>query len=185
MKHKLNIEIQEEHPAYEWAKKQSDSVNALGHIGTHIDCYSKVPTESHYELDVELIDCLKEMPSKEVIENIDLKGKAVILYTDTLNKYGYGSKEYGEANTFLTENVLDFILSGKPRFIVIDSCGIGNHGEEHIKFDKKCEKEGCFVIENILINDFIAKSITQLEIKLDINNSSSGKPCEIYAICKD
>ena len=180
----LSLEISKDHPAYLWAKKQSDSVNALGHIGTHIDCYSTSPTESIYELDVELINCSKGMPEIIDIESRNITDKALILYTGVLNKYGYGTKEYGEADTFLSETVLDSILSLKPKFIIIDSCGIGNHGSEHIKFDKKCEKSGCFVIENIFMDEAVAKSIIRAQIKIDLNNPSTGKPCQVFAVIK-
>ncbi|NHE55950.1 hypothetical protein [Cyclobacterium plantarum] len=184
MIHKLSLELSEEHPSYLWAKKQSDSVNALGHIGTHIDCYTVSPKESEYELEVELIRCFNEMPQINEIEKRNIQDKALILYTNVLNKFGYGTKEYGEANTFLSEPVLDYILALKPKFILIDSCGIGNHGEEHIKFDKKCETSGCFVVENIFMNQTIAELISNIRIKIDINNPSTGKPCHVYAITK-
>ncbi|NPD45667.1 MULTISPECIES: hypothetical protein [unclassified Lentimicrobium] len=184
MIHKLSLELSSEHPSYLWAKTQSDSVNALGHIGTHIDCYTASPSESVYELEVELIKCFKHMPEINELEKMDMEGKAFILYTNVLNKFGYGTKEYGEVNTFLSEKVLDFILSLKPRFILIDACGIGNHGNEHIKFDKKCEANGCFVVENIFMNQSIAELITKIKIKIDIKNTSTGKPCQVYAMTK-
>ncbi len=182
--YKLSLELSKEHPAYLWAKKQSDSVNALGHIGTHIDCYTASPSEAVYELEAELINCLNNMPKIPDIEKRNIQGKALILYTDVLNKHGYGTEKYGKANTFLSEPVLDYILSLEPKFILIDSCGIGNHGDEHIKFDKKCERQNCFVIENIFMNQTIAKSIGSIKIKIETNNSSTGKPCEVYAVTK-
>ena len=179
---KLSIDIAEDHSAFLWAKKQSDSVNAIGHIGTHIDCYSNSPSESIFELDTVVIDCLNRMPIISDIENLNIEGKAIILYTGVLNKYGYGSVEYGQVNTFLLEPVLDEILKSRPKFILIDSCGIGNHGNEHITFDKKCEKENCFVIENIFLDDQIASSIKRIKIEVDIDSKSTGKPCNVYAI---
>ncbi|WP_282016006.1 hypothetical protein [Marinifilum flexuosum] len=184
MIHKLSLELSKEHPSYLWAKRQSDSVNALGHIGTHIDCYTASPKESEYELEAELIRCFNGMPEINEIEKRNIRGKALILYTDVLNKFEYGTKEYGEANTFLSETVLDYILSLEPKFILIDSCGIGNHGDEHIRFDKKCETNGCFVVENIFMNQTIAELITNIRIKIDISNPSTGKPCQVYAIAK-
>ncbi|MGZ2371684.1 cyclase family protein [Ancylomarina sp. YFZ004] len=184
MIHKLSLELSKEHPAYLWAKKQSDSVNALGHIGTHIDCYTLSPSEANYELEAVLLNCFNNMPKISDIDKINIRGKALILYTDVLNKHEYGTEEYGKANTFLSEPVLDYILSLEPKFILIDSCGIGNHGDEHIKFDKKCERKKCFVIENIFMNQTIAKSIANIKIKIETNNSSTGKPCEVYAVTK-
>ncbi|TAJ14369.1 hypothetical protein DMA11_05465 [Marinilabiliaceae bacterium JC017] len=181
-KHKLSLEIPEKHPAYTWAKKQSDAVNAIGHIGTHTDCYTALPDHSDYILEAIIMDCSTKMPSAEAIKNTDLKGKALILFTGVLNAHGYGTKEYGAANTFLSEATLDAILQSKPAFILIDACGIGRHGEEHIKFDKKCEANGCFVIENILLTESLAFAITELEIQIDLACSSTGKPCRVHAL---
>lgn len=184
MIYKLSLELDKDHSAFLWAKKQSDSVNALGHIGTHIDCYTASPSEVSYELEVELINCFNNMPKIADIEKRNIRGKALILYTDVLNKHGYGTEKYGQANTFLSEIVLDYILSLEPKFILIDSCGIGNHGDEHIKFDKKCEHKDCFVIENIFMNKTIAKSIASIKIDIETRNSSTGKPCQVYAVTK-
>lgn len=184
MRPKLSLELSQEHPAYIWAKKQSDSVNALGHIGTHIDCYTVSPSEANYELEVEWLDCRSSMPKISDIEKRNIRAKALVLYTDVLNKHGYGTEAYGKADTFLSEAVLDYILSLEPKFILIDSCGIGNHGEEHIRFDKKCEAKKCFVIENIFMNQAIAQSISKIKVKIETHSSSTGKPCEVYAVTK-
>lgn len=181
MIHNLSLELSKEHPSYLWAKKQSDSVNAIGHIGTHIDCYTSIPSESIYELAVEVINCTNSMPTISDLKNLDIKGKALILHTDILNKYGYGTEQYAKADTFLSEMVLEHILSLEPCFILIDSCGIGNHGEQHIKFDKKCEKRKCYVIENIFMNKKISKSIRSIKIIIEKNNPSTGKACKVLA----
>ncbi|MFA8435067.1 MAG: hypothetical protein ACEPOZ_11170 [Marinifilaceae bacterium] len=181
----IHIEIDEKHPAYQWAKRQSDSVNAFGHIGTHLDCYSTTPNETEYELEAIALNCLKGMPQLTDIHDLQLTQKALILYTGNLEQNEYGSKAYGETDTFLSEEVLNAILHLEPQFIIIDSYGIGNHGEEHIKFDRICEKTNCFVIENVYLNDAIANTLTKIRIQLSSAPSSTGKPCKIYAICKN
>ncbi len=178
----LHIELEKDNPAYKWAEKQSDSVNAFGHIGTHMDCYSKVPQENEYEVDVVVIDCKESMPTEEEVEKLSLNGKAIFLYTGVMNNFGYGTKEYGSADTFLSEKALARILKEKPKFILIDGCGIGNHGAQHIKFDKKCEAVNCFVIENIFLNDSIVHSIKKVAIRVMKTTDSTGKKCEVYAI---
>jgi len=179
---RIDIEIGEDDDAYLWAKKQSDSVNAIGHIGTHIDCYTRIPCTNKFNLPVSVIDCSKNMPKLKDLTGINIKSKVLILYTGVLGKYGYGSREYSRANTFLDEHVLDYILSLSPSYILIDACGIGNHGKEHIKFDKKCEGHNCFVIENILLDNDIIKKIKGVEIKVDTQSLSTGKKCEVKAI---
>lgn len=178
---KLSIEINTEHPSYIWAKNQSDSVNAFGHIGTHIDCYSKVPDETHFKLEVVTVRCLDKMPLSNELTSLDISGKAVLLYTGNLEKNGYGTPEYGAKSTILKEEVLDQLLSKHPSFIMIDSYGIGGHGEEHISFDKKCEFHNCFVIENLNVSEKIAESIREVIIEIDKSSGSTGKRCLVTA----
>ncbi|MBF9018113.1 MULTISPECIES: cyclase family protein [unclassified Oceanispirochaeta] len=178
---KLSIEINSEHPSYIWAKNQSNSVNAFGHIGTHIDCYTKEPDKSHFELEVVTINCSNKMPSSKELKSLDISGKAVLLYTGNLETNGYGTPEYGAECTILKEDVLDQLLSKHPSFIMIDSYGIGAHGEEHISFDKKCEFYNCFVIENLCVSGNIAESIRDVIIEIDKTSDSTGKKCLVTA----
>ena len=64
----ISLSVNEDHPAYLWAKRQADAVNAFGHIGTHIDCYTKVPSQNHYLTDVVVIECNSAMPSIKVLQ---------------------------------------------------------------------------------------------------------------------
>ncbi|MCW8328924.1 cyclase family protein [Photobacterium sp. SDRW27] len=178
----VSLEINEEHPAYQWAKQHSDSVNALGHIGTHIDCYTKVPQQNHYSTEAVIIDCSERMPNIEQITALALTGKSLVLYTANLEKNGYGNKDYGDLDTTLDTTVLDAILQQSPAFIVIDSYGIGAHGDEHIRFDKRCEEHGCFVIENVVLTKAMLTTLTALDIEFDKIAASTGKRCEVTAI---
>ncbi|MFA9395137.1 MAG: hypothetical protein ACERJ1_10585 [Halodesulfovibrio sp.] len=107
------------------------------------------------------------MPAAKQFEEADLCGKAVVLYTGVLNSVGYGSDAYGKSDTFLTQESLDALLTRLPAFIVIDACGIGNHGEEHQRFDKQCEKQYCFVIENVLLPRDTLNSFWRIHIAVD------------------
>ncbi|MCT4671998.1 MAG: cyclase family protein [Prolixibacteraceae bacterium] len=185
MECRLDIELNLDHPAYLWAKKQSDSVNALGHIGTHLDCYTSSPEELYYDLECIVFDCTHKMVELEDIASSDMEGKAVILHTNLLHSVGYGSKEYGEAKTFLSEAVLEYILSQKPKFILIDACGIGNHGDEHILFDKKCEANNCYVIENVFLDKQIVENLERIVIEISEHGSLTGKPCSVKALLRE
>ncbi|WP_052260817.1 hypothetical protein [Photobacterium gaetbulicola] len=180
----ISVLLNEDHPAYQWAKKQSDSVNAFGHIGTHIDCYTRVPADSHYNTDTVLLDCTQAMPSLDGIEPLELSGKSLVLFTANLENNGYGTPEYGKADTTLKSEVLDAILAKQPAFIVIDSYGIGAHGEEHIDFDRRCEGNGCFVIENVAFSSEMSNKLIELDILFDASSTSSGKRCEVTAVFK-
>ena len=178
----ISTEINEEHPTYQWAKKQSDSVNAFGHIGTHIDCYTKKPTKAEYNIQAVIIDCSTTMPTIESINKLNLRNKALVLYTSNLEVNGYGNKDYGAKFTSLDSDVLNAILKQLPSFIVIDSYGIGAHGDQHISYDKRCEQQGCFVIENVALTEEMLTSLTALEIFIELKGDSTGKRCEVIAL---
>lgn len=177
----ISIVIEPTHSAYLWAKKQSDSVSAFGHIGTHIDCYDKAPALGAYEVGTVVVDCRQGMPELDTISHLDLAEKALVLYTDNLEKNGYGTDGYGQCDTSLQETILEEILLKKPAFIVIDSYGIGAHGEQHIRFDMKCESKGCFVIENVHLTSGVSMTIERLRITIDQTSASTGKRCEVDA----
>ncbi|MCE5164339.1 MAG: cyclase family protein [Plesiomonas shigelloides] len=178
----ISIEISADHPAYQWAKRQSDSVNAMGHIGTHIDCYTKIPLETAYKTPVHIIDCSKAMPTLAQVESLQLSGKSLVLYTGNVEENGYGNPNYGAKSTVLKSDVLVSILKSSPMFIVIDSYGIGAHGDEHISFDKRCEENNCFVIENVYLTKSMLDTLDSLEISFDSTSSSTGKRCDVIAL---
>ncbi|PSW18108.1 hypothetical protein C9I98_18670 [Photobacterium sanctipauli] len=178
----ISLDISPEHPAYQWAKRQSDSVNALGHIGTHIDCYTKVPAHTDYRTPVQIIDCSKGMPTIEQVKALELKDKSLVLYTGNLEENGYGTPGYGALATYLDSEVLDAILAAKPKFIVIDSYGIGAHGDEHIAFDQRCEHHHCFVIENVCLTRDMLEHLCELAISFDASSATTGKRCDVVAI---
>ncbi|ASI96132.1 cyclase family protein [Vibrio rotiferianus] len=182
---KLHIDVNETHPAYQWAKRQSDSVEAFGHIGTHIDCYTKAPLRNCYHIDTVVIDCRQGMPSLEMVRGLDVGGKGVVLYTGNLEHNGYGTADYGQTPTHLDSQVLDHLLREKTAFILIDSYGIGAHGDEHISYDKRCEASDCFVIENIMLSEVIAKRICSVSIEFDRDSQSTGKRCEVVAVLSE
>lgn len=121
------------------------------------------------------------MPTLEDIKCLDISNKALMLFTSNMQQNSYGTKEYGSFDTCLSSEVLDLILSKKPKFILIDSYGIGNHGEEHISFDKRCEAHDCFVIENVILKKEDVNFIKSLDITFDKEAKSTGKPCNITA----
>lgn len=180
----LHIELETTHPAYEWLNAQADKLGARGHFGTHIDCYTKTPQKSYYEVDAHILDCSLGMPSEEVLECLpNLNSKALILYTSNMYKHDYGSKEYFAKNdALLTTSALEVILTKRPAFILIDSFGIGTHGENHQKLDKRCEEFDCFVVENILVQPESINQIQKISIEFDLDHPSTGKPCKVRVL---
>lgn len=95
----------------------------------------------------------------------------------------YGTKSYFDnTDTSISEDTLKIILEKQPQFILIDSYGIGKHGNNHIALDKMCEQAECFIIENIRLTPEIADKIQSLYITFDLNYPSTGKPCKVISM---
>lgn len=180
----LHIELDINHPAYEWLEKQADKIGARGHFGTHIDCYTSAPSQNEYKLSAFILDCSHGMPTIEIAKALpSLHDKALILYTGNMYKNDYGTKSYfDQTDTSITKEVLTIILEKKPQFILIDSYGIGRHGENHISLDKQCEASDCYVIENVCIAPESVNQISDIHILFDLDYPSTGKPCKVNSI---
>lgn len=177
----LHIELDASHPAYAWLEKQADKIGAKGHFGTHIDCYTSVPSQNEYHLPAHIIDCRNNMPTIEEVAGLpSLQDKALILFTGNMHRHEYGSKAYfDETDTSLEEETLRHILQKSPQLILIDSYGIGRHGKHHIERDMICEASGCYVIENIRIVPEEVEAIQTVHIHFDLDYPSTGKPCTV------
>ncbi len=177
----LHIKLDTSHPAYAWLEKQADKIGARGHFGTHIDCYTSIPSQNEFQLPVYIIDCRNRMPTlDEATQLPSLEDKALVLFTANMYQHEYGSKAYfDETDTSLKKETLERILEKSPKLILIDSYGIGGHGQNHIELDKTCEASGCFVIENICITPEEVEDIQTIHVCFDLDYPSSGKPCTV------
>ncbi|WP_299229058.1 hypothetical protein [uncultured Bacteroides sp.] len=177
----LHIKLDENSPAIRCADAQADKVGARGHVSTHLDCYTKVPEKSEYNIKAMVLDCQYGMPQLEDVKSLTtLEDMALLLHTANLEKNEYGTDMYFATETFLSEKVLYSILEKKPLFIIIDSHGIAEKGKKYIDFDKICEANGCHVIENADFSCLGEEKNIQLKILINLDHRSSGKPCEIY-----
>lgn len=177
----LHIDLDPSHPAYDWLEKQADRIGARGHFGTHIDCYTSTPEHDEYRLPVFILDCRDGMPTADKATSLpSLNDQALILYTNNMAAHDYGTTEYfNDTDTSISEDILMAILDKCPRFILIDSYGIGKHGKDHIDLDKKCEQAGCYVIENIRLTPEVVRQMHTVQITFDLNYPSTGKPCKV------
>lgn len=184
MKIRLTCLINEENPAYLWAKQSDNPHFAMGHVGTHIDTYLKKAIPSEYKVSrAVLFSC----PDKEEISlaDIDLEavqcGDFVLLHTGWIEKFAYGSKEYFYEHPYCSDELIYALLNKKVRFIGIDCAGIKRH-EEHEKFDRICEEKNVYVVEN-MVN--LGKIIlpAQIEIIWQDDEVLTGLPCMIHAFC--
>lgn len=180
----LHIKLDENSPAIRWADAQADKVGARGHVGTHLDCYTKVPEKSEFNIQGHVIDCRRGMPSAENVKHIESldNNMALVLHTGNMEANSYGTESYFSSETFLTEETLNTVLAKKPLFIIIDSHGIAEKGKKHIDFDKICEANGCHVIENADFSSLGEEKKIQLQIIISIDHKSTGKPCKLYCL---
>ena len=179
----LHIKLDENSLAMQWANSQTDKLGARGHIGTHLDCYTIAPEKNEYEVKGLILDCRTSMPKLEDILHIDsLENMALVLHTGNSEKHQYGTEDYFNEATFLSEEVLNLILSKKPLFIIVDSHGIAEKRAKHISYDKKCEANGCHVIENVDLTSVKDKKSIQIKISINVSHPSTGKPCELYCM---
>ncbi|MDO4936386.1 MAG: hypothetical protein Q4E62_00550 [Sutterellaceae bacterium] len=179
----LHQSLDKDHPAFQRAMKHSKT-GAIGHIGTHFDCYTSEPEQSRYEVDAIIVNCTKAMPDVGACERLPkLNGQALVLYTDNLEMNEYATEAYFQKETFLTQEALLAILAKSPAFIILDSHGIGTSGKVHTAMDVLCEEHGCHVIENAQLAYLKGKNKTRITIIVDLNNGSTGKPCQLY--CED
>lgn len=179
----LHLTLDENSPAMQWANSQAEKVQARGHVGTHLDCYTTVPPQSQYRIRAIVMDCRNSMPDESLCDQLPaLEGMVLVLRTGNLTDNGYGSDAYFDQPTYLSEKALMHILSRKPLFILIDSHGIAPKGERHIQFDKTCEAAGCHVIENADLTPLSDNPTAQIGLSVNIGHPSTGKPCEIYLL---
>ena len=179
----LHIKLDENSSAMQWANSQTDKLGARGHVGTHLDCYTIAPEKDEYEVKGLILDCRSSMPKPEDILHIDsLENMALVLHTGNSEKHPSGTEDYFNEVTFLSEEVLNLILSKKPLFIIVDSHGIAEKGAKHISYDKKCETNGCHVIENVDLTSVKDKKSIQIKISINVSHPSTGKPCELYCM---
>lgn len=148
----ISLKIDRDHEVWSWVK--NNSLLSLGHIGTHIDVYNKtIIDEEKMKTEGIVINCqnyqLNSEIGLEIIENKNIKkGDFIIFKTGIQNGYPYGSKEYLKEHPELSWELIDFLLKKEVSFIGIDCAGI-KRSENHIKADKICEENSCYVIENL------------------------------------
>lgn len=177
----LHITLNDDSSAIKWAHSQADKLGARGHVGTHLDCYTTTPAKDKYSILAHIINCTEGMPTPSDMAKLpSLKDSALLLHTGNLEQNGYGTDNYFKGVTFLSEETLTTILEKQPLFIIIDSHGIAEKGKKHITFDKRCEANGCHVIENVDLSVLGEERVIEIAINIDINHHSTGKPCEVY-----
>ena len=150
----LTLHVAKDNPLYLEATQQENQSMAMGHVGTHLDTYLKsaIPL-SYFKNDGVVFDVSAFCQSRDVelsdIDSQQIPPHAFVLFhTGWMQRYGYGSKEYLHKHPRLSQELIQFLIDRKVRFIGIDCPGIRWHGEHKIA-DMQCEEHGVYVIENL------------------------------------
>ena len=150
-----------------------------GHIGTHMDCYMEAPARKEYITDAIVVDCRNGLPADDYFKNLDVEGKALVLYTGNMAANGYATRNFFMYDMKLNRDSLNALLHNHPKFILIDSHGLGMFSQNRL-FDLECEKNGCLLIMNLALKGEEVLSVKKLKIEVDLNILSTGKPCRIF-----
>ena len=152
----------------------------FGHVGTHMDCYMEVTRRKEYTTEAVVVDCRNGLPSNEYFHHLNAENKALVLYTGNTATNGYATKEFFMYDMKLDLESLHALLHNHPKFILIDSHGLGLFSQ-HKLFDLECEKNNCFLIMNLMLNGEEVLKVKQLRIEIDLDLESTGKPCRVFA----
>ena len=88
----LHLQLSDEDLAqFELDAKETER---LGHIGTHMDCYMEAPRYKEYVTDAVVVDCRNGLPADEYFNNLDIEGKALVLYTGNMATNDYATKDF-------------------------------------------------------------------------------------------
>ena len=112
-------------------------------------------------------------------DSLDIEGKALVLYTGNMATNDYATKDFFMFDMKLNWDSLAALLYNHPKFILIDSHGLGMFSQ-HRLFDMECEKNGCFLIMCLMLEGEEILNIKKLKIEIDKEMPSTGKPCRVY-----
>ncbi len=153
----LTLNVAKNSEIFGWVECQHNKLAALGHVGTHLDthCNSTVPLD-YFRCDGVMFDVcgIAEIGLSDIDISKVMDRGFVMFYTGRINKYEYGTGEYFGEHPQLSPELIDSLIMKNIRFIGIDAAGI-RRGLEHEEADKHCERNGVYVIENLINLDSI------------------------------
>jgi kynurenine formamidase len=171
----------------QWLSTQENKHIAAGHVGTHLDTYNKSAIPLEYFKNKGVLLDVSEISEEREIEIADIAGidipqnSFVLIRTARSENKAYGTTDYFSNHPQLSQDLIDYLLSKKIRFIGIDCSGI-RRGDEHEKADRLCESKGVYVIENLTNLDKLVNAINFKVYALWFNDEiATGLPCRIIA----
>ncbi len=136
-----------------------------GHYGTHIDIHLKTTIPLNYaNTDGVMFDVRHVGTSEIELPDFDIEqvkqGDFVLFRTGMMEREGYGGAKYFTDHTTLSNATIDALLTRQVKIIGIDAVGV-RRGKEHVDADKRCEKQGLYIIENLCQLDKLTEAPVQ------------------------
>ncbi|NQT57826.1 MAG: cyclase family protein [Bacteroidetes bacterium] len=189
MKIDITHKLKKDNPVFEKFNDSDKNYLNFGHIGTHLDSHLQTVIPLEYISNRGILINVSGISNKEImIDNIDISNirekDFVIFQTNEMEKYGYGTTDYFADGIELSHELIDCLITKKVRFIAIDALGVRN-GKDHTPTDKKCEKNGIYVIENLDNLSRLSEQLEkgkQLEFTVHVmwmNYDGTGLPCRV------
>lgn len=183
----LTLQVSKMNKFYKWAEVQPNKGVVMGHVGTHIDIYETKQIPLEYMQTRGVLFDVSHITDREITsDDVDLDyirpGDFVMLRTGCMERHPYGSGKYLKDSTLLSWELIEALCEEKIAFIGMDAPDI-RRGKEHIEAEKRLEKKGIYVVENMTnlkeVNRFEACKMLTMWLE---NEEATGIKCRVVAI---
>ena len=182
----LTIPAEQCRSLMEEARKKENAIAVMGHIGTHLDTYEKTSIPLDYFRSNGVVFDVRgkdEVALADVDLSLVKDDSFVLFYTGRIEECAYGTKEYGKDHPQLSYEVIHALIEKHVRFIGVDCQGIRRH-EEHTPADRLCEKNGVYVIENLMNLGKLLRKECIVYVMWQDDPEMTGLRCRVIAEIK-
>ncbi|MCM1988844.1 cyclase family protein [Oceanirhabdus seepicola] len=168
--------------------EKNEKIVAYGHLGTHFDIMDKEFPLEYVERDAIAFNVSaitdREIEADDINMELVNEGMFVGFYSNFIEKYDYGTKEYFAKHPELSKSLIAKLLEKKVSVIGIDFAGV-RRDVEHTETDQYCANHGVFIVENLcnmkkLLG--VEKSIQFKANTYPLNYKGlTGIPCRVVA----
>lgn len=186
----LTLQVKKTNKIYKWADVQLKKHIVMGHVGTHIDVYDNVKIPLEYMQTRGVLFDVSHITNREIrIDDIDIDyikpGDFVLLRTGSIERYPYGSGQYFSNSSTVSWELIEALIEEQVSFIGIDAPDL-RKSKEHVEADKLCQKEGIFVVENLINLDQIKPNeVCKVLTMWHEDPEATGIKCRVVAVQPD
>ena len=157
-----------------------------GHLGTHFDVMDREFPLDYTRRRGVAFDVSHVRDRDIGVEDVDLerveRDSFVALYTGYIHEVAYGTADYFKYHPQLSHALIDALLDRGVSVIGLDFAGI-RRAPEHVPADRRCARQGTFVVENLWGLDVLAatrRPFTVHTYPMRITGTT-GLPCRVVA----